>query len=62
MPNVAKIRFWLLQRSMSITKALLSVMILKSMLRYSLLITRQCFTRKATPPLVSVEQSIFILS
>ena len=58
---VAKIKFWLLQRSMSITKASLSVMILKSMLRYSLLITRSCFTRKATPPLVPVERSFFIV-
>ena len=46
---VAKIKFWLLQRSVSISKASLSVMILKSMLGYSLLITRPCFTRKATP-------------
>ena len=59
---VAKIKFWLLQRSMSITRASLSVMILKSMLRYSLLITRPCFTRKATPPLVPVERSFFIVS
>ena len=42
---VAKIKFWLLQRSMSITKASSWVMILKSMLPYSLLITRPCFTR-----------------
>ena len=32
---VGKMRFWLLERSMSITKALLSVMILKSVLWYS---------------------------
>ena len=43
---VTKIKFWLLQRSMSI---------LKSMLRYSLLVTRPCFTMKATPHLVAVE-------
>ena len=55
---VAKIRFWLLERSMSIIKASLSVMILKSALRYALLITRPLFTRKATPPLTPVEQSI----
>ena len=36
---VAKMRFWLSERSMSITKASVSVMILKSVLRYSLLIT-----------------------
>ena len=41
----------LVVRSMSITKASLSVMILKSALRYSLLITRPFFTRKATSPL-----------
>ena len=46
---VAKIKFWLLERSMSITKASLSVMMLKSVLQYSLLTTRPCFTRKATP-------------
>ena len=40
--------------SMSITKASLSVMILKSLLLYSLLITRPCFTRKAP-----VERSFF---
>ena len=34
---VAKIRFWVLERSISITKASLSVMILKSVLPYSLL-------------------------
>ena len=54
---VAKIKFWLLQRSMSITKASLSAMILKSTLQYSLLITRSCFTGKATPPLVPAERS-----
>ena len=59
---VAKIRFWLLERSMSMTKASLSVIISKSVLQYSLLITRPCFTRKATPPLAPVEQSFFIVS
>ena len=59
---VAKIRFWLLERSISITKASLSVMILKSVSRYSLLITRPCFTRKAIPPLTPVERSFFIVS
>ena len=59
---VAKMRFWLLERSVSITKASLSVMILKSMLQYSLLITRPCFTRKATLPLAPVERSFLIVS
>ena len=43
---------------MSITRASLSVMILKSALQYSLLITRPCFTRKATLPLAPVERSL----
>ena len=59
---VTKIKFWLLERSMSITKASLSVMVLKSVLQYSLLTTRPCFTRKATPPLAPVERSFFIVS
>ena len=54
--NGSQNEVWLSEKSMSITKALLSVMILKSMLRYSLLITRPCFTRKAAPPLAPVEQ------
>ena len=53
-------KFWLSERSMSITKVSLSVMMLKSMLRYSLLITRPCFTRKATPHLAPVEQSFLL--
>ena len=40
---------------MSITKASQSVMILKSVLWYSLLITRLCFMRKETPPLAPVK-------
>ena len=59
---VAEMRFWLLERSMSITKASLSVMILKFMLYYPLIITRPCFTRKATPPLAPVEKSFFTVS
>ena len=59
---VAKMRFRLLERSMSITKASLSVMILKSVLWYFLLITKLRFTRKATPPMVSVERSFFVVS
>ena len=56
---VANIRFWVLDRSMSIT---LLIMILKSMLRYSLLMTGPCFTVKATPPLAPVERSFLIVS
>ena len=59
--RVAKMRFWLSERSMSIAKASLWVMILKSVLRYSLLIIRQCFTRKATPPQAPVELSFLIV-
>ena len=59
---VAKIKFCMLEMSMSITKVLLSVMILKSMSRYSLLITRPCFTRKATPPLTPAERSFLTVS
>ena len=58
----------LLERSMSITKGSFlkyyyknKKMILKSVLRYSLLITKPCFTRKATPPLSPVT-IIFIVS
>ena len=57
---VAKIKFWLLERSMSITKASLSVMILKSVLRYSLLTTRPCFTRKATQKFRCNQQGSFV--
>ena len=57
---VAKMRFWLLERSMSTTKASLLVMILKSVLQYSLLITRPCFTREATSPLAPVERSFLL--
>ena len=52
---VARVRFCLLESSRSIAKASLSVMILKSLFLYSLFITRPCFTRKATPPVQSVE-------
>ena len=47
---VAKVTFWLLERSRLIAKASFDVMILKSLFLYSLLITRPCFIRKATPP------------
>ena len=61
---IAKIKFSLLQRSMSITMASLSVLIYLNLCHgiYSLLITRPCFTRKATPPLVPVQWSYFIVS
>ena len=39
---VAKVTFWLLERSRLIAKASLSVMILKSLLLYSSFITRPC--------------------
>ena len=52
---VAKVRFWLLERSGLITKVSLSVMILKSLFLYSLFTSRPCFTRKATPPLWPVD-------
>ena len=52
---VAKVMFWLLERSRLIAKASFSVMILKSSFLYSLFTTRACFTRKATPPLRPVE-------
>ena len=59
---VANMRFWLLERSVSITNASLLAMILKFVLWYSSLITRPCFTRKGTPPLAPVERSFFIVS
>ena len=55
---VAKVMFWLLERLRLIAKASFSVMILKSSFLYCLFISRPCFTRKATPPLVPVERSI----
>ena len=45
---VAKVRIWLFESSRSITKASLSVMILKSLFLYSLFTTKPCFMRKAT--------------
>ena len=61
---VAKVTFWLLERSGLIAKASFSVMILKSLFLYSLCITRPCvyFTRKATPPFWPVERSFLIVS
>ena len=58
------------ERSMSITKASLSVMILKAMLRCSLLITRPCFTRNYCLTKISIRAnrsisrvfSLFIVS
>ena len=55
-------RFWLQESSRLIAKALLSVMILKSAFLNSLLTTRPCFTRKATPPFWPVERSFLIVS
>ena len=46
---VAKVTFWLLERSRLIAKASPEVMILKSLFLYSLFITRPCFMREATP-------------
>ena len=59
---VAKVRFWLLESSRSISKASLSVMILKLLFLYSLFATRSYFMRKATPPPQPVEQSFLIVS
>ena len=59
---VAKVTFWLLERSRFIAKASFDVMILKSLFLYSLFITSPCFTRKATPPLWPVERSFLIVS
>ena len=59
---VAKVRFWLLESSRSIAKALLSVMILKSLFLYSLFTTRPYFTGKATLPFWPVERSFMIVS
>ena len=58
---VAKVMFWLLERSRLIAKASFSVMILKSSFLYSLFITKPCFTRKATPPLRPVERSFQVV-
>ena len=55
---VAKVSFCLL----SIAKASLSVMILKSSFLYSLFTTGRCFTRKATPPPWPVERSFLIVT
>ena len=59
---VAKIQVSVVRKVNVDHQGLLLVMILKSVLRYSLLITRPCFTRKATPPLAPVERSFFIVS
>ena len=59
---VAKVRFWLLESSRLIAKALFLVMILKSAFLNSLFTTRSCFMRKATPPLEPVERSFQIVS
>ena len=59
---VAKVKFWLLEISSSIAKALLSVMILKSSFLCCLSTTRPFFTRKATPPPWPVERSFLIVS
>ena len=60
---VAKVTFWLLERSGLIAKASFDVMILKLItIPISLFITRPCFTRKATPHLWPVERSFLIVS
>ena len=59
---VAKVTFWLLERSRLIAKASFSVMILKSLFLYSLFITWPCFTRKETPHFWPVERSFLIVS
>ena len=59
---VAKVRFWLLESSRLIAKASLSVMILKSLLLYSLFTTGPYFARKATPSFWAVERSFLIVS
>ena len=42
---VAKVMFYLLERSRLIAKVSFDVMMLKSLFLYSLFITRPCFTR-----------------
>ena len=59
---VAKVRFWLLEGSRLIAKALLLVVVLKSLFLYSLFTTRPCYTRKAAPPLGPAERSFLIVS
>ena len=59
---VTKVKFWLLEISSSICKALLSVMVLQSLFLHSLFTTEPFFRRKATPPPWPVERSFLIVS